>query len=117
MNESQKRAIAEAQKARWARIKAENKVSLPEGVKIGSKPDLFEMYMKGRGTGDKWITYVQVLKSLSATETLQMDLSGVGDIKKHAKAAVTGIRTTARQMGFHKKVKYALIGNILHITV
>ena len=128
MKEETRKKIAASKTAYWAKRKAKEKAKeakvkpempteLPEGVKIGGKPDLFEMYMKGRGTGDKWIVYVQALMALAATETLQFDLANVGDTKKHVKAVVIGIRNTSRMMGFHKKVKHALIGNILHVTV
>ena len=117
MSADSKKRISEAKKKYWEKKKATEKPVLPEGVKVGLKPDLFEMYMKGRGTGDKWIVYVKALMALGATETLQFDLANVGDIKKHVRAVIVGIRSTSRMMSFHKKIKSALIGNILHVTV
>jgi len=117
MNESQKKAVSEAQKKRWAEKKKKEIVPLPEGVKVGERPDLFDLYRKGRGTGDKWIAYVQSLLAMDATKTLQIDLSSVGDTKKHVKAVVNGIRKTGELMGWKKQVKFALIGTILHVSI
>ena len=97
-------------------MKHREEIKLPEGVRVGAKPDVFEAYMRTRG-GDRWVIYVRALQNLPPTDTLQFDLTNVGDVKKHAKAVVVGIRTTAKKMAFNKKIKYALINNILHITI
>lgn len=118
MNADARKRISDAQKKRWAERKKKEIIPLPEGVKVGGRPDMFDLYRRGRGTGDKWIAYVQALQTMSATETLQFDLSTVvGDVKKHVKAVVNGIRKTGEMIGWKKKVKFALIGTILHVTV
>lgn len=101
---------------RALKVSKENMLPLPEGAKVVRRPDLFDLYRKGRGTGDKWIAYVQRLMTMSATESLAFDLNGMADIKKHRNAVIWGIRDTAKKMGFNKHIKYALIGTTLYVT-
>ena len=89
---------------------------LPEGVKVGLRPDNFELYLKGRGTADKWMPYVEALMVQKSTETLQIDLSHSDNVKKAKWAITLGIRQMAKKMGFNKRIRTALIGNILHIV-
>jgi len=101
---------------RWAAKKKNNLIPLPDGVTIGEVPELFDLHRKGRGTGDKWIAYVQRLMTMPATQALKFDLANVGDTKKHTRAVINGIRRTGEMMKWHKKVKYAMLGQVLYVT-
>lgn len=124
MNAAARERISASMKAKWAQRRLAKKgiapaelLPLPEGVSVGQRPEMFDLYRKGRGTGDKWIAYYQRLVGLGATESLRFDLSKVDDVKKSTQAIIVGIRSTARSAGFHKPIKHALIGSTLHITI
>jgi len=83
---------------------------LPEGVRVGAKPDNIEFFQRGR---DKWFPIIESLKVIDSTMTVQIDVASAS--KSRVQSIKTSIRRSAKLLNFKHRIKYAVLGSTLHI--
>lgn len=94
--------------------KVVKEIELPKGVEVGERPENIELFARG---GQKWIPIIEKLQTLKATESLRYDLSSSPDLKKATSSIRSGLKLTAEKMGVKGKLRFALIGIILHVWI
>lgn len=85
---------------------------LPTGVHISDRPSDLEFLVRGNA---KWMTVIESLKVIDATKCVQIDISGVESHKGKLNGMKSGIKHTAKLMGFKPKVKFAVKGTLLYV--
>lgn len=82
--------------------------NLPEGCIVTERPASADLLLRGKG---KYIAYVDALKILPATRTLQLTIDGL------SKNKITGfkvaLRATAKELNYLKRINFLQQGNLL----
>ena len=85
---------------------------LPTGMKISDKTRDIEFL---RRSSDKWIPVIEALKVIDNTKCVEMDITGA--TKSRITSIKTGIRRTAKGLGFKPQIEFTLRGYTLYIWI
>ena len=83
---------------------------LPSGMKISDKTRDIEFL---RRSSDKWIPVIEALKVIDITKCVEIDITGASSSR--IISIKTGIRRTAKGLGFKPRVEFTLRGSTLYV--
>ena len=83
---------------------------LPAGMKISDKTRDIEFL---RRSSDKWIPVIEALKVIDKTKCVEIDVAGAS--KNRIQSIKTGIRRTAKGLGFKAGIEFTLRGYTMYV--